>query len=450
MSHPTLRDLATELAAGRTSSRELAEACLARIADPVGEGARAFSHVDAPRVLAAADGYDRLRAAGAAPSPYAGIPLSVKDLFDVAGEVTRAGSVVLSDRPPAESDAPAVARLRRAGFLFVGRTTMTEFAYSGLGLNPHFGTPGNALDRTHVPGGSTSGGAISVADGMAHVALGSDTGGSIRIPAAFNRVVGFKPTARRVPLGGMVPLSASLDSIGPIARSVACVAAVDALLADAPEAVLPELPLAGLRFAVPRTICLDDLDTAVAAAFEAMLSQLAGAGARITEIDVPEFAEVSERLAGGGVAAAEAWAYHRSQLAIAADRYDPRVAERIFKGRDIDAAEYIDLLAWRQSFIVRVGARFVGFDALLAPTVAILPPRIADLADAGLFATANRMALRNTGLINLMDGCAISLPIGSDGAPVGLMISAGPTCDRTLLAVAASVEACLATGRSIV
>src|SRR4051812_18260304 len=230
---PTLASLADDLDAGRTSARKLVDTCLAKIADPKGEGQRVFIHVDAEAAIAAAEAMDRLRAANAAPSPYAGIPVSIKDLFDIRGQVTRAGSRALEDSAPAEADAPAVARLRRAGFIVIGRTNMTEFAYSGIGINPHYGTPKGAWQRDvgHVPGGSSSGGAVAVADGMAHGALGTDTGGSCRIPAAWNGIVGFKPTQRRVPLEGAVPLSSSLDSIGPLARTVACCATMDALLA---------------------------------------------------------------------------------------------------------------------------------------------------------------------------------------------------------------------------
>src|SRR3954466_6798049 len=230
----TLKKLAEDLESGRTSSRKLVEECLARIADPAGEGQRTFIHVDKDAALDAADAMDRLRKAKAAPSPYAGIPVSIKDLFDIKGQVTRAGSRALEDSAPAEADATVVARLRRAGVVVIGRTNMTEFAYSGIGINPHYGTPKSAWNRSvgHVPGGSSSGAAVSVADGMAHGALGPDTGGSCRIPAAFNGIVGFKPTQRRVPLDGGVPLSSTLDSFGPLARTVACCAVLDAVLAD--------------------------------------------------------------------------------------------------------------------------------------------------------------------------------------------------------------------------
>src|SRR3954468_21199760 len=267
---PALAELADDLESGRSTARKIVDGCLARIADKSGEGARAFIHVDAEAAIEAAEAMDRLRRVNAAPSRYAGIPISIKDLFDIKGQVTRAGSRALDDLPPAEADAPAVARLRRAGFVVIGRTNMTEFAFSGIGINPHYGTPKGVWQRGvgHVPGGSSSGAAVSVADGMAHAGLGTDTGGSCRIPAAYNGIVGYKPTQRRVPLDGAVPLSSSLDSVGPLARTVACCAAIDAVLADKPFMPLQARPVKGMRLAVPTTLALDGIDDAVAQTFE--------------------------------------------------------------------------------------------------------------------------------------------------------------------------------------
>src|SRR3954453_22371160 len=280
---PTLGSLAADLDAGRTTARALVDECLAKIADPAGEGVRAFIHVDAEAAIEAAEAMDRLREVKAAPSRFAGIPVSIKDLFDIKGQVTRAGSRALEDSAPADADAPVVARLRRAGFIVIGRTNMTEFAYSGIGINPHYGTPKGAWQRGvgHVPGGSSSGAAVSVADGMAHAGLGTDTGGSCRIPAAWNGIVGFKPTQRRVPLDGATPLSSSLDSIGPLARTVACCAAIDAVLADEPFMPLQARPVKGMRLAVPTTLALDEIDDAVAQTFERALERLSRARASI-------------------------------------------------------------------------------------------------------------------------------------------------------------------------
>jgi aspartyl-tRNA(Asn)/glutamyl-tRNA(Gln) amidotransferase subunit A len=440
---PTLASLAADLASGATSARRLVEGCLAKIADPAGEGQRVFIDVDKDAALDAADAMDRLRKAKAAPSPYAGIPVSIKDLFDIKGQVTRAGSRALEDSAPAEADATVVARLRRAGFIVIGRTTMTEFAYSGIGINPHYGTPKSAWNRSigHVPGGSSSGAAVSIADQMAFGALGTDTGGSCRIPAAFNGIVGFKPTQARVPLDGGVPLSFSLDSFGPLARSVACCAVLDAVLADEP--VQPLLPRAvkGMRLAVPTTVALDDLDDAVAKAFERALEALSRAGALIERIEVPEFNDVGLMNANGGFAAAESYAWHRYLLTSKGDVYDPRVYVRILRGEGFSAADYIDLLNARRSFIARTELRIGSYDALVLPTTANTPPVIADLADDKAFATQNLRALRNCTLINVLDGCAISLPAHREGeVPVGLMLAAAGGSDRRILELAAGME----------
>ena len=372
----TLEACAARLEAGRTSARALTEACLARIEDEGGEGARTFVHVDRAAALAVADAMDALRRAGAAPSRFAGIPISVKDLFDVRGQVTRAGSTVLADAPPAREDAVAVARLRRLGFVLIGRTNMTEFAYSGLGLNPHYGTPRNPWRRAdgHAPGGSSSGAAVSVADGMAHAGLGSDTGGSCRIPAAFTGLVGYKPTACRVPLTGTLPLSTSLDSIGSIAHSVACCAIIDASMAGDRVRPLPERRLDTLRLAVPTDVALDDLDAGVANAFAAALGRLERAGVRVEHVPFPEFAEVAALNGKGGFAAAESFAWHRRLLGARRSDYDPRVAARIARGAEQSAADYLDLLSGRRSLVARASARGAAYDGLLMPTVAITPP----------------------------------------------------------------------------
>jgi aspartyl-tRNA(Asn)/glutamyl-tRNA(Gln) amidotransferase subunit A len=440
---PTLTSLAADLASGRTSARKLVDQCLARIADPAGEGMRAFIHVDAEAAIEAAEAMDRLREVKAAPSPFAGIPVSIKDLFDIRGQVTRAGSRALEDSAPAEADAPVVARLRRAGFVAIGRTNMTEFAYSGIGINPHFGTPKSTWRRSvgHVPGGSSSGAAVSVADGMAHGALGTDTGGSCRIPAAFNGIVGFKPTQRRVPLEGGVPLSFTLDSFGPLARTVRCCAVLDAVLANEPIVPLRPRPIKGMRLAVPTTVALDELDDAVAATFERALETLSRQGALIERIAVPEFLDVGIMNTKGGFAAAESYAWHRYLLASHGDVYDPRVSIRIARGEAISAADYIDLLEARKSLIARATVRLAPYDALVLPTTANTPPVIADLADDKAFTKANLLALRNCTLINMIDGCAISLPCHREGeVPVGLMLAGSGGADRRIFELAAGME----------
>ena len=443
---PTLAALAEDLASGRSSARQLVDQCLARIADASGEGARTFIHVDAEAAIEAAEAMDRLREVKAAPSAYAGIPVSIKDLFDIRGQVTRAGSRALDDSPPAEADAPVVARLRRAGFIVIGRTNMTEFAYSGIGINPHYGTPKGAWQRSvgHVPGGSSSGAAVSVVDGMAHGALGTDTGGSCRIPAAFNGIVGFKPTQRRVPLDGGVPLSFSLDSFGPIARTVDCCAVLDAVLADEPVIPLQPRAIRGMRLAVPTTIVLDELEDAVARTFERTLETLSRQGALIERIAVPEFLDVAQMNAKGGFSAAESYAWHRYLIASKGDIYDPRVASRIMRGESQSAADYVDLLVARRSLIARIAVRLAPYDAMILPTTANTPPRIADLADDKAFTHANLLALRNCTLINMIDGCGISLPAHREGeVPVGLMLASSGGADRRILELAAAMEAAL-------
>jgi aspartyl-tRNA(Asn)/glutamyl-tRNA(Gln) amidotransferase subunit A len=260
-------DITAELAQGRTSSRELIEAALARIADPDGEGARTFVKVYGDSARAAADAQDRLRRAGYVASPLAGLPVSLKDLFDVSGERTLAGSKALDDSPPAALDTAVVSRLRAAGAVLIGRTNMTEFAFSGVGINPHYGTPGNPYDRRLIPGGSSSGAAVSVSDGGAIVGTGTDTGGSVRIPAALCGIVGFKPTQKRIPRNGVTPLSTTLDSIGPLANSVACCAIADVIMAGEPPIVPPAIPVEALRLGVPQTDVLDGLEAEVATAF---------------------------------------------------------------------------------------------------------------------------------------------------------------------------------------
>jgi aspartyl-tRNA(Asn)/glutamyl-tRNA(Gln) amidotransferase subunit A len=440
---PTLATLADDLDNGRTSARKLVDECLVRIADTSGEGARAFIHVDAEAAIEAAEAMDRLREVKAAPSPFAGIPISIKDLFDIKGQVTRAGSRALDDSPPAENDAPAVARLRRAGFIVIGRTNMTEFAYSGIGINPHYGTPKGAWQRSvgHVPGGSSSGAAVSVADRMAHGALGTDTGGSCRIPAAYNGIVGYKPTQRRVPLEGAVPLSFTLDSIGPLARTVGCCAVLDAVLANETIAPLQPRPVKGLRLAVPTTVALDELDDAVARTFDRALEALSHQGALIERIEVPEFLDVVPMNAKGGFAAAESYAWHRYLIANKGDVYDPRVAMRILRGESLSAADYVDFLGARKSLIARATVRLAPYDALVLPTTANTPPVIADLADDKAFTKANLLSLRNCTLINMIDGCAISLPCHREGeVPVGLMLAASGGADRRIFELAAAME----------
>lgn len=438
--NPTIPQLAADLAAGRTTSRKLTEEALARIEDPKGEGSRVFIKVYKAQALAAADASDGLRKAGLAQGPLAGIPVSVKNLCDVAGETTLAGSRALDDALPAKADAPVVARLRAAGAVIVGSTNMSEFAFSGVGFNPHYGTPGNPADRKRVPGGSSSGAAVSVADRMAVAALGTDTGGSVRIPSAVCGLVGFKPTARRVPIDGVVPLSTSLDSIGPLANSVECCAIVDAVFAAEPIAVPEAVPLAGLRFGVPKQFVLEDLDSTVATAFERACAALSAKGVRVESFDLPQLDELPAINAKGGFAASEAFAWHQKLLARRGKDYDPIIYPRILRGKDMSAADYIDLLAARADLQRRVAAVTSNYDAVVMPTCAIVPPTLDEVSTPEGFTRKNLLLLRNTTVGNFLDRCSISLPChGAGELPVGFMLMGEAMADKRLLAIARSV-----------
>lgn len=448
--HPaTLQSLARDLTEGRTTSRALVEECLEQIGRADGQGAAAFTFVDAEAARLAADAMDKLRAARAEPSPYAGVPVSVKDLFDVRGQVTRAGSRVLENEPPAERDATIVARLRQAGFVIIGRTNMTEFAYSGLGINPHYGTPLNPWDRQgkRIPGGSSSGAAISVTDGMAHGAIGTDTGGSCRIPAAFTGIVGYKPTAARVPKDGCVPLSTTLDSIGPLARTVDCCAILDTVLSGQTHS-MRDRNIRALRFLVPETLVFDGIDATVATDFEQAVKRLADAGATIVRAPMQELKDVAAINSRGGFSAAESWTWHWPHIDRGAELYDPRVLVRISRGAELTAADYIELGQARARVIEAVEARLADFDALMLPTVPIVAPRLAELERDEDYSRINILVLRNPSLINLIDGCAMSLPMHEPGsAPTGLMLAGTRGSDSRIFEVARAVEGVLSAGR---
>lgn len=449
---PELPDLAAAreaIVSGRAGAAELLARSLAAADTPACAGAylRRFDEL----AVATATAVDQQRARSAPLPPLAGLAVSIKDLFDVAGQPTTGGSASMADAAPAATDCPAVARLRAAGAALSGHTNLSEFAYSGVGTNPHHGTPVNAgtlaLDPTpRVPGGSTSGGATTVAAGAAWAALGSDTGGSIRIPAALQGLVGFKNTQRLTPLEGCIPLSATLDTSCMITRSVRDAVLLHEVLA-ARRAALPPRPVRLLRLAVPTTLMLDDLEPAVARAFDGALRRLRAAGARIDEIELPALQRLATLNAQGGFAAAESWAWHRARLAERADRYDPRVAMRIRRGQAIAAADYLDLMQARRTWIDEVAAVIAPYDALLSPTVPMVAPPVAPLLtdDEAFFATNARL-LRNPSVVNFLDGCALSLPCQPRGQlPVGLMVWAGAMADDSVLSVSLSIEALLAS-----
>lgn len=413
------------------------------------QGARAAAGSAACRHAFLSTRFDAAAAEAAkasAASPLAGLAVSIKDLFDEKGMVTTAGSTALGGTPPAAADAPAVARVRAAGGVVVGRTNMTEFAFSGVGVNPHHGTPANPCDpqTPRIPGGSSSGAAVSVATGAAFIGLGSDTGGSIRIPAALCGIVGFKNTARLVPLEGAYPLSGTLDTVCAMTRSVRDAVVAHEVLA-AREVHIAHRPLRAYRLAVATTQMLDGLDATVARAFERTLGLLRDAGAHVEEIPLAQIQDLATIQATGGFAAAESYALHRPLLREQAGRYDPRVRIRIERGAAMKAYEYVDLQRARQDWIRDVEAGLAGFDAVLSPTVPMVAPPIAEVApgaerDEAFFRT-NALLLRNTSVVNMLDGCAISLPCQApDELPVGLMAWHGALRDDTILSLSLRIE----------
>ncbi|PMQ15242.1 amidase [Janthinobacterium sp. AD80] len=440
----TIRELAADLAAGRITSVALTEQMLARAEAHRAQGGHAYVSLDGEQALAEARASDAARAAGIVASPLAGVPISIKDLFDVKGQTSSAASLALADAPPAAADAGAVARLRAAGAVLLGRTNMSEFAFSGLGLNPHHGTPRHPLDRERVAGGSTSGGAVTVALDMAAGALGTDTGGSIRIPSAFCGLTGFKPTAASVSLAGTVPLSRSLDSAGPIAHSVDCCALLYAALSG--QEIADGAPaLKGMRFGFTADYVGAQVEPQVQQAFDRALDKLRASGALVEQFDFPELLELPTINGGGGLVAAEAWHWHRALLEQKGAQYDQRVAARIRRGQQQGAFDYIDLLDARARLIAAAQRRLAPFDAWLMPSVAILAPRLAPLeADDATFFATNGLVLRNASVINFLDGCALSLPCHAEGElPVGLGICALAGADERMLRIGRAVECLL-------
>ncbi|MCZ8150627.1 MAG: amidase [Roseomonas sp.] len=447
MSFETIAQAASALSAGSVTAAQLVEEALERIGDPGGEGRHAFVSVQASQARAAAQAMDALRGAGRAPSIWAGIPISIKDLYDQTGEITRAGSVAREGASPAPVTAPAVLRLEQAGFIVLGRTNMSEFAFSGLGVNPHYGTPRSPWDRKvgRLPGGSSSGAAVATADGMGFAGLGSDTGGSCRIPAALCGIVGWKPTAQRVPLAGVLPLSSTLDSLGPLARSVACCGLLDSVMSgeDARHDDVPAIR--GLRFAVLQGYVAEGWDSDVTAAFERALSRLSAAGAQIERLCVPELADIPAANAAGGFVAPEAWAWHRDLVASKREAYDPRILARILRGERMAAADYIDLVQARARISAAIAQRTRAFDAIVMPTCPLIPPAIADVEDEAAYNRINLLLLRNPSVANFLDRCAISIPCHRPGdPPVGFTLMGERMGDRRLLAAAAAAEAALA------
>jgi aspartyl-tRNA(Asn)/glutamyl-tRNA(Gln) amidotransferase subunit A len=402
-----------------------------------------FTHLFAEQALEQARAADAAYLAGAPMGALHGLPITIKDNYDLAGYTTMAGTVVCEGEPPAAQDALAVIRLRQAGAVIVGKTNMSEFAFSGVGINPHYGTPRNPCDAAvaRVPGGSSSGAAVSVALGLAVAGLGSDTGGSIRIPAALCGLVGFKSTQLRIPLQGVVELSRTLDTVGAITRTVRDSLRVEAVLSQQP--LLAEAAdLRGVRFAVPQTLFLDELDPEVAQAFARALTRISSAGAQVVELPLSALSEIAARSQPGGFSPVEGFAAHHTRLARAPDRIDPRVAFRMAQGEGVSALDYLNLHNRRHEWISHMDAELQGFDAMLSPTVALVAPELAPLVtDDVAFFKANRLLLRNPAAINYLDGCAFSLPCQAAGElPVGLMVSSLRGHDARLAAIALALE----------
>jgi aspartyl-tRNA(Asn)/glutamyl-tRNA(Gln) amidotransferase subunit A len=426
-----------------STSRERTELALGQINDPAGEGKRSCLTVYAETARRAADAADARAKSGQSLGPLDGVVITIKDLFDVAGEVTRAGSAVLAKRGKlATVDAPVVAQLRAAGAVIVAKTNMTEFAFSGIGANPHFGTPGNPADRKRVPGGSSSGGAVACADGIGDIAIGTDTGGSTRIPAALCGIVGYKPTAKRISREGAYPLSFALDSIGPMARSVADCFVADAVMASERPSKLESASLGAVRVGLVQGVVLENMDGTVAPAFEKALGKLAAAKRSDVKLDLGMMNAVSER---GGIAPPEAFAINRVLLAADGEGVDPFVRTRIMRAATMNAADYIQSMREREAGIARMNTVFDDFDVLALPTTPIVAPTIEEVAVTEVFGARNVLVLRNTSIGNFHDLCAITLPLKFGNAlHCGLMLFGRHGEDRKLFQIAAAVEKALA------
>ncbi len=428
------------------SAHDRLEAALARIDDPLGEGARACLTVYREAARAAAIAADARHRAGISLGPLDGVIVTIKDLFDVAGEVTRAGSKVLAEEgKPALRDAPVVRALRAGGAVIVAKTNMTEFAFSGVGMNPHYGTPGNPADRTRIPGGSTSGGAVAVADGMCEIAIGSDTGGSTRIPGALCNLVGYKPSRQRISIAGVFPLAKSIDSVGPIARTVADAAKADTVMADDEFTPIEPAPLANLRIGIAQGRPLEALDDTVGKRFPQAIDRLERAGARLSNEKLALLDGQARVNSRGGIQPAEAFALHRDRLDRRSADIDPNVRARLERARAVSAADFIAMVDERAALVAAMDARLADLDVLALPTTPMVAPTIAEMTSPDVFARKNAMLLRNTSIANFFDLCAISLPLPREGGlPCGLMLFARNGHDRRLFRIAAAIERLLA------
>ena len=417
--------------------------CFEKIASAGDEGEKTFLQVYQESARERADWIDQGRKSGLPLPPHAGIPIAIKDLFDIKGEVTRAGSKVLNDQPPALENAAIVDLLQAAGFIVVGKNHMTEFAYSGLGVNAHFGTPLNPHDKNtpRVPGGSSSGAAVAVTRKMVPAAIGTDTGGSCRIPAAFCGLIGFKPTSTRVPTAGAIPLSKTLDCVGPLATSVSCASVLDSILSGGAGEDVESLPEGGLRIGVLDGYVTEKLDEVVGAAYERALTRLSQRGVRLTPVSIPQLAKLPTINSKGGFVGADAYAWHKPYLETRTDFYDPWVRARFDAGKSQSAADYIELGETRKKLRALVSQKQQFFDALILPTVQIAPPTLQSLEDTETSNATNLLCLRNTAIGNFLDVPAISIPChDTDELPVGAMLFGMTGDDRKLLSIARGLE----------
>lgn len=443
-------------AAGIGRALHAGEACPVALAERAlgmagGDAApHAFIAVTRERALAQARAAKARIAAGRPASALDGVPVALKDLIDLDGEITTAGSALYRHAPPAGADAPVAAALDRAGMVFVGKTNLTEFAFSGLGLNPHYGTPRNPHDpRTpRVPGGSSSGSAVAVAAGIVPCAIGTDTGGSVRVPSSFNGLTGYKPSEGRIDRRGVATLSATLDTLGPLARSVEDCVLLDAAMRGAAAPSVRRRAASDLHAFVPETCVLDDLEEAVGAGFERALAALSAAGARIERGPCPVFGEIAAITAEhGGLSAAESYADYRMLLeGPEGARIDRRVVARMMPGKTMSAQS---LLTIQRARVRLKGAlaRLLEGRLMLMPTTPNVAPAIAPLeADDAEFGRVNLRSLRNTLMGNFLDTPGVAMPMGTDaeGMPTGILLSGEAGSDGTVLGFAHGVERVLA------
>jgi aspartyl-tRNA(Asn)/glutamyl-tRNA(Gln) amidotransferase subunit A len=431
-------DLGRGIDDGSIHAVELLEAFLDAI-DTSPQTNRIYARITAARARAEAMAAHGRARAGLRRGPLDGVPVSWKDLFDTAGVATEAGSALLAGRTPSR-DATVLERATRAGLVCLGKTHMSELAFSGLGLNPVTATPPCINDPAAVPGGSSSGAAASVAFGLAAAAVGSDTGGSVRIPSAWNDLVGLKTTHGRLPLTGVVPLCERFDTVGPLCRTVEDCALMLAALEGGRPADLAGASLSGARIAVLETLALDDLRPAPARGFDDALARLSRAGARVERLTVPDVAEAMAL--AGLLFTAEAWGIWRDTIETAPHKMFPRILERFRSGAAAGAADYV--AAWRQLEVIRQTwrAAVAGFDAVALPTSPILPPDAARLmSDSAYYVSENLLALRNTRIGNLMDGCGLSLPTAEPSC--GLMLLGLPGGEERLLRLGQAAETAL-------